>query len=141
MTENESLRPKVGVGVLIFNDKNEILIGKRKSAHGDGLYAPPGGHLEFGETFEECAKRETAEETGLGIKDIKFLTVTNDVFVSENKKHYITIIMTARADKGEPQNKEPEKCEKWEWVKWDEFPENLFLPVKNLRKQFNTIKP
>ncbi len=136
----ELLRPKVGVGVLIFNDKDEILIGKRKAVHGDGLYAPPGGHLEFGESFEECAKREIMEETGLEIKDIKFLSVTNDVFILDNK-HYITVIMTARVDKGEPQNKEPEKCEKWEWKKWNDFPDNLFLPVKNLRKQFNAIKP
>lgn len=44
-------RPKVGVGVLIV-DGNKILLGKRKNAHGDGCWAPPGGHLEFGESWQ-----------------------------------------------------------------------------------------
>ena len=57
-----------------------------------GTYAFPGGHLEFGESFEECAVREIMEEAGLAIGNVRFLTATNDVMVSENK-HYITIFM------------------------------------------------
>jgi len=37
-----------------------------------------------------CAERETLEETGLKIKAIKIIAVTNDVFVEENK-HYVSI--------------------------------------------------
>ncbi len=36
---------KVGVGVLIYNNKDEILLGLRKSKHGEGTWCPPGGHL------------------------------------------------------------------------------------------------
>ena len=57
-------RPKVGIGVLIVKD-GKILLGERIGAHGSGLFALPGGHLEFGETFEETARREVEEETGL----------------------------------------------------------------------------
>lgn len=62
-------RPAVGVGVLIFNDKKQMLLGKRKGSHGAGTWCNPGGHLEFGESFEQCAIREVEEETGLKIVD------------------------------------------------------------------------
>lgn len=40
--------PKVGVGVLVCNGSQHVLIGKRRSSIGHGTYALPGGHLDFG---------------------------------------------------------------------------------------------
>ncbi len=54
MTENNKI-VKVGIGVLVINKENRILLGKRKSERGENTYSLPGGHLEFGESFEECA--------------------------------------------------------------------------------------
>lgn len=51
----------------------------------------PGGHLEYSESFADCAAREALEETGLEIGDIKFLTATNDIMEG---KHYVTIYVT-----------------------------------------------
>ena len=59
-----------------------------------GTYALPGGHLDFGESFEQCAAREVKEETGLNVQDVRFLTATNTVF-GDAGKHYVTIFMTA----------------------------------------------
>lgn len=53
----------------------------------------PGGHLEYGESFADTAIRETVEETGLEIGNVKFLIATNDVF--GEGKHYVTIFVTA----------------------------------------------
>ena len=59
--------PRVGLAVLLTYEKRGItyvLFGKRRGAHGAGDWAPPGGHLEFGESLAECACREVLEETG-----------------------------------------------------------------------------
>ncbi|MBR5165166.1 MAG: NUDIX hydrolase [Ruminococcus sp.] len=51
-----------GAGVILINEKNEILLQKRR----DNLYWDyPAGSMELGESFEECARREVLEETGL----------------------------------------------------------------------------
>lgn len=126
-------RPKVGIGVIIKKG-NEILLGQRTNAHGSGDWCFPGGHLEYGESWEACARRETLEETGLELSEISFLTATNDIFAEEGK-HYITLFMIADHPGGEPDCLEPEKCEGWEWFAWDDMPENVFLPIRNLKKQ------
>jgi len=136
MQEN---RPKVGLGVYIVKNK-KILLGKRIGSHGANSWCPPGGHLEFGESFEQCVKRETLEETGIKIKNIRFLGITNDFFNKE-KCHYITIAMIADYGSGLVKIMEPNKCLEWKWFSWNKFPKNLFLPTKNLLKQnINLIK-
>lgn len=128
--------PRVGVGVIVIKD-NKVLCIKRKGAHGEGSWGFPGGHLEFKESWEECARREVMEETGISIKNIRFGTVSNDIFEKENK-HYITIFMLANHEEGVPQILEPEKCTSWEWFKWEELPQPLFLPIVNILKaEFN----
>lgn len=105
-----------------------------------GTLQLPGGHLENGETWTECAKREVLEETGIELtRPVDFLTATNDVF--DEIKHYVTIFMVAKLDDChvEPQVcrmsqgrttaelimnlsafgvkvLEPDKCQSWEWM-------------------------
>src|SRR5258708_30691144 len=64
MNNELSPRPLVGVGVLIVRDR-QVLLGKRRHAHDEGDWSPPGGHLDFGETPEECAVRGAHDENGL----------------------------------------------------------------------------
>jgi len=126
-------RPKVGVGVYIIKD-NTLLMGLRKGTHGEGDWCPPGGHLEAGESWEKCAMRETEEESGLIVKNVRLGTVTNDIFEKDDK-HYITIAMVADYAGGEPERLEPNKCLEWRWFTMDDLPENLFVPVKNAFEQ------
>ena len=139
-------RPAVGVAAIVIKN-GKILLGKRKGAHGSGSWAFPGGHLEFNESIEECAEREVFEETGLSVKNPRFETITNDLFL-QNNKHYVTLFVVCDLKKGTPRIKEPDKCEKWDWFYWNEFPTPLFLSLKNLLdKGFtplgitNTLKP
>jgi 8-oxo-dGTP diphosphatase len=82
----KDLFPRVGVGVIVMKD-GKILLGRRRSAHEAGAWAPCGGHLEYGETVEECAKRELAEETGLEAHSLKLGPWIDNIMEG---KHYIS---------------------------------------------------
>lgn len=127
------VRPAVGVAVMVFRE-GKVLLGRRKGAHGSGTWAFPGGHLEYGESIEECARREVMEETGLEIGCTSHQAFTNDVFVNENK-HYATLFVRGEYISGEAEIMEPDKCEEWTWFRWGQFPEPLFLSLKNLLAQ------
>ncbi len=125
--------PRIGVGVIILDKYKRILLGKRKNAHGAGDWAPPGGHLDFGETLIECATRELLEETGLALLDAKELTFTNDIF-SVVHKHYVTIFVQGNVE-GDPKVLEPHKCSEWKWFDLNDLPSPLFLPFNTWLKQ------
>ncbi|KAJ5093326.1 hypothetical protein N7456_009187 [Penicillium angulare] len=125
------MNPRVGVGLFVTNPEGKFVLGKRKGSHGAGTWALPGGHLEFGESFETCAARELLEETGLGVTNLEFLTATNDVMESEGK-HYITIFLKGVVSDpvAQPQILEPEKCDAWQWTSWDELQANADAQVQ-----------
>jgi len=123
----------VGVAVIIKNDKGQVLLGLRKSKLGNLTWGAPGGKLEKGETIEECIIRETEEETGMILSDIKFNCITNDIF--EDGNHFVTIYMEAIEIQGTPSVMEKDKCEKWKYFDMDDLPENLFLCFKNFAKK------
>ncbi|KAH7313579.1 NUDIX hydrolase domain-like protein [Stachybotrys elegans] len=141
----EEPRPRVGVGAIVRRPDGKVLIGKRKNAPGIGVYQMPGGHLEFGEDILRCAERETEEETGLKVRGVKILTVTNSVF-DKYGTHYVTLIVHCEMvdPDAQPQTMEPEKCEPWAWMTWDELRalkgdskrgEILFDPVHQVLEQ------
>lgn len=132
---HEEKRPKVGVGVILVRD-GKVLMGLRKSEHGEGMWSFPGGHLEYGETPEACAAREVWEEAGMRIETSSRVTFTNDVF-EESGKHCVTLFLRADRFSGEPEVREPDKCERWEWFSWDAMPENIFLPIQHLKQSFS----
>jgi 8-oxo-dGTP diphosphatase len=126
----QSKAPLVGVGVIVMRD-DLILLGQRIGAHGAGTWALPGGHLEFGETPEQCAIREVREETGLDIHAVTPGPYTSDVFQPE-AKHYITLFVIAASSESDPVVCEPTKCLQWQWFRWSELPEPLFQPLATL---------
>jgi 8-oxo-dGTP diphosphatase len=122
------MSPQVGVGALIFRE-GKLLLGRRKGSHGSGDWSAPGGHLEFGESPEECAQREALEETGLVLGELHHAAFVSDIF-PEVKKHYITLLLEAYQSQGEPQLMEPDKCEGWEWFAPEALPQPLFAPLR-----------
>lgn len=127
--QNNNPQLLVGVGAIIVRD-GLVLLGKRTGSHGAGTWAPPGGHLEFGESVAACAAREVLEETGLVVQQTEPAPYTNDVFTAESK-HYVTLFVMARCT-GEPAILEPEKCLEWGWFRWSDMPTPLFQPLASL---------
>lgn len=135
MEENKELRPKVGIGVMIIKN-GKVLMGKRKNAHGDGEYAWPGGHMEYMESFEECAKRETLEETGIEISNVRFLRLMN--LKAYPPKHYVDIALVADWKSGEPKICEPEKIESWDWYDLNNLPQPVFYTIPSYIESYKT---
>jgi 8-oxo-dGTP diphosphatase len=135
--ENKSSenRPKVGIGVMVIKD-GRVLLGKRKGSHGQGEYAWPGGHMEYMESFEGCAKREVMEETGIEITAIRFLRLLN--LKTYTPKHYVDIGLMAQWKSGEPKIMEPEKCEGWGWYDIDDLPKPLFGTIESYIEAYKT---
>lgn len=131
-------KPQVGTAMIITRD-DKVLLMKRKRPHGKGTWSTPGGHLDFGETLEGCAARESKEEVGLDVTDIRFHSVTNDVFEEEGK-HYVTIWMEGKSVLGEPHIASEDEAEEIGWYAWDALPQPLFLPLENLVKK-NSYPP
>ena len=119
-------RPGIGVGIIIQNEKKEILIGKRTGSISP-YYSIPGGHLEMGETFEEAAKKEVFEETGLTIENPMLICVTNNfkTYTTEGI-HFVSVTMFTNQYSGTVSVKEPDKCESWKWFPIDKVPSLQF---------------
>lgn len=126
-------KPQIGISVIVTKGK-KVLLGKRQNSHGNGMWGFPGGHLEHNESWEECAIRETMEETNITIKNIHYVAATNDLF-RKDQKHYVTLFMRADHSAGNVTPMEPKKCTKWQWFSWSALPKPLFLPIENLLKQ------
>lgn len=58
------------VAAAIICQKDMVLLARRKpGSHLEGLWEFPGGKKEFGETLEECLRREVREELGVEISE------------------------------------------------------------------------
>jgi len=130
MNRQHTDRPLIGVAAIVIRN-GKVLLGRRKNSHGDGCWQFPGGHLEYGETIQDCAIREVREETGMVVWSPRLGPYTNDVFEQEDK-HYVTLYVICRHNSGKPAVKEPEKCDRWDWFDWENLPQPPFLPIRNL---------
>ena len=77
MSNNKKLPLRVGVGVVLLNHENNVLVGKRID-HPKNFWQMPQGGVDNNESFIEAAKRELEEETG--VKSIKLIKEINEWF-------------------------------------------------------------
>lgn len=129
---DEKLRPKVGLGVYILNSQNQLLLLFEKRKDGSITWAPPGGHLEFGEEFLDCVKREAKEEVNLDVVEAQLWQVNNSI--TKPNWHYVNLDFLVSEYKGEPKIMEPNKCEKMGWYDLNNLPGPLLASVENFFK-------
>lgn len=71
-------RPVAAAGVVALCGPRALLIRRAKPPRA-GEWSLPGGRQEWGETIEETARRELAEETGLRAESLHLLDVVDGI--------------------------------------------------------------
>lgn len=109
---------------LILNEKNQILLQKRSD---NGLWAYPGGSMELGESFEECARREAYEETGLRCLELKYFTTASGkdmhfIYPNGDEIYSAEVAFLCEKYEGELKIQEEEATEQ-RFFDFDELPE------------------
>lgn len=119
----------VGCGVLIENEKGEVLLQKRSDT---GEWCVPGGALEPGETYIEAATRELTEEVGIKVSDLKLFGLYSG---KDREIHYpngdvvysLSVIFITRRFAGEISDTDSEVLEHRFFDK-NSIPKELFYP-------------
>lgn len=123
-------------GVIIRNKKGQVLLIKN-SKWKDWII--PGGHVEPGETIEQCALRETKEETGL---DAKFITVLGyqEIFNPpsfQRDAHFISFHCVLEVDSEDLSNADKREVSEYKWVAPEEaLEDNLLEDLVHFFKQY-----
>ena len=153
--DKNKLPMRIGVGIIVLNDKHEVFVGKRKDNPGDKWQMPQGG-VDKGEDYITAMKRELIEETS--IKNIKILKQIENTYEYELPKNLIGIIWKGKY-RGQKQkwfvtrflgkdseinlNTKHQEFIDWKWINPRNLPEvivylkkNLYL---NLLKEINLI--
>ena len=98
------INPAPGSCPIIENDKQQILLVKRKYDPKKGYWDLPGGFMMPGEDVETSSKRELKEELGVDIEVKKLVGFYPDVYILQNVAYPIlTIIFVAKIIGGNPQ--------------------------------------
>lgn len=122
---------QVGAGVIVENEKGEVLLQKRADNHCWG-YA--GGSVELDEVVEDAAKRELYEETGLIAREIELFGVfsgpdTHYVYPNGDEVSNVDIVFLCRNYEGTLRCQEGE-VEQLRFFPADALPEKLSPPIR-----------
>ena len=141
---NKKLPMRLGVGIILLNNKNQVFVGKRRDNPGDKWQMPQGG-VEDGEDFLVAMKRELHEETS--IKSIKIIKEIEQMYEYELPEKLIGVIWKGKF-RGQEQKwfivqftgseneinlntKHPEFIE-WKWIDAETLPEVIVEFKKKL---------
>ncbi|MGW6916495.1 nucleotide triphosphate diphosphatase NUDT15 [Kitasatospora sp. NPDC054939] len=120
--------PVLGVGVIVPTGDGQVLIGRRTAAGEPPTWGLPGGKVDRpGESLEQAAARELAEETGIVLpaEEMRVLAVLLD---HELGRPRLTAAVLAPASLSPAEVTEPHACAGWERYPVDALPEPVFYP-------------
>jgi ADP-ribose pyrophosphatase YjhB (NUDIX family) len=85
--------PTTRVSVIVINKEKKILLVRHRKGNRQ-YWVLPGGRMEFGETFVECAVREIREETGLEI-EVDDFAYLSEAIAPDRSRHIVNVFLTA----------------------------------------------
>jgi len=121
--------PLLAVDIVTFLGEDKIVLIKRAESPFKGLYAIPGGFVEYGENVEDAAVREMKEETGLDVKLLGIIGVYSKPD-RDPRGHVVSIAYLAEAVGGSL--KPSTETKEVKAFKIDEVPENLAFDHKDI---------
>ena len=115
----------IGTSLVCHDGRGRVFLNKRSRSCRDewGHWDHCGGKLEFGETPEECVRRELREEYGCRPLDCRFGGVVNTIRTIEGRQtHWVILVYLVQVDPQEAHNNEPEKFDAVAWFDLKDLP-------------------
>ena len=123
----------------LMKDNKVLLLRRFNTGYEDGNYSMVAGHVDQSETFTQCIIREAEEEAGIFLKpeDLEVVHVMHRNSQTAENNERVDVFFVARQWQGEPQNKEPHKCDDLSWFELDNLPKNV---IPYIRQALEGIK-
>ena len=93
--------PSLTVDCVVFDDRDRLLLIRRRNPPFAGQFALPGGFVDYGETTEAAACRELLEETGLQVRELRLIGVYSDP-ARDPRGHTISVAYRVAVQEGAP---------------------------------------
>lgn len=128
-SNNKKKFPIVGVGVMIIDESDHILLGSRIKTGETPSWCFAGGKVEPNESFEQAASREVLEETGLKLLECEFHPYT--LLINQDQPQInLTAGLFYKLNDSTLKNNitvtEPDIFKEWAWFPLSKLPDNLF---------------
>ena len=113
---------------MVFLRAGKVFLAQRLGAHGEATWGSAGGHLEFGETLEDCARREALEELGVEVGELRVLCLSNIVAYD---RHYVDVEFLGDIGDQDPVPQAGDgSCDEFGWFPLRDAPQPLFEPMR-----------
>lgn len=124
---------RAAVYLILEREGRYLLLCRKGTGFGDGMYNLPAGHADGGETMAQAAAREGLEELGIVIEeqDMKLVHMSHRPYHSAEKAEVFDFFFTADKWRGEIHNMEPHKCSELKWCTLEELPPSTMPYIKD----------
>lgn len=125
--------PRIRIAVVIVQDDRILLVQHRKGPKCYWLL--PGGGLDFGETIEECVRRELLEETNLEVKLKKPLFISESI-PKDRHRHIVNLVFESEVVGGSLKKGVEEILQDVKFFSLTELDElTIYPPIKDNLKE------